>query len=350
MAAVSRDWFLTTLGAPRAWQIVFGGPLIDLKHAKRDRPGFDWADIRVGHIDHGYTLHPVTRGIVRPDLGVNYLEPGRDPRDPMNYPETLGVRGHCTRTGGVLAGIDPDAGYLGAAPGVLLIPYRVTNRSVMNAPGNTFDEPEAGHVAKAIRHAVHVNRCQVLSISLGSVFGWKPMGEAVEEACEAGAIVVAAAGQVLHRVVYPGKYPQTIAVGGIRPQYRPYFTYEGAVQPDIWAPGAEVWRPDTRPPDDGRVRYGYDWGDGTSYGTAIVAALAALFLRRFGPELDKRGYRGWQRTELFRALLSRGGRSVSGVKNAIAVRFPGVLAHPPATWPKPSALERATLRAAAMVH
>lgn len=351
MADVSRNWFLTTVGAPRAWQIVFGGTLVDLKAPKGPLvDGVDWGGIQVAHIDHGYTRHPATRGIVRPELGVNYMEPGREPRDPMDYDESLGVRGHCARTGGVLAGIDRAAGYLGAAPGVPLIPYRVTNRSVMNIPGGTFDEPEAGHVGKAIRHALHNNRCPVISISLGALLGWRTMGEAVDEAYEAGVIIVAAAGQMVDRVVYPGKYPQAIRVGGIRPRYRPYCTYSGAFQPDIWAPGDRVWRPQAAPPDDDSRLYDYDWGDGTSYSTAMVAALAALFLRHRGAEIDRRGYRGWQRVELFRSLLPRGARSVARVKDGLAVQFPGVLTALPDSWPRPTALRRATPAAIDMFH
>lgn len=338
MAETGRNWFLTTVSVPRGWSLVFGGSQINLDAIDWPRiDSWNWSDIRVAHMDHGYTQHPVTKGIVRPDQGKNFMEPGNaDPRDPMDYPQEFGVHGHCTRTGSVLAGKDKQEQYIGTAPGVPLIPYRVTNRSVLNIRDGTLDEPECTHIAKAMQ-AAFTKGCQVISISLGSLLGWRVMGEAVDEAYERGIIVVAAAGQVIEEVVYPGKYPQTICVAGIKPQNWPYATYRksAAFPPDIWAPGAHVWRAQAELPDDGINSYGYDYGDGTSYATAMIAGLAALFLRKFGPELDQH-YPGWKRVELFRRLLRRGSKRVRGdVQDGIIVEFPLVLIDPSPVFPWP---------------
>lgn len=351
MAGLDKHWFLTNVSAPRAWDMVFRGGPYDLARPAWDKiAAFDWRDVRVGHLDHGYTGHPATKAVVQPAKGLNCLEPNKpDPRDPMDYPEGLGVHGHCTRTGSVLAGIDRDAGYLGVAPGVPLIPYRVSNRSVMNAPGNSLAEAETTHVAQAIRDAIARNGCQVISISLGSVFGAPDMGKAVDEAYEAGVIVVAAAGQVLGKIVYPGKYRQTISVGGTEPGNRPYFTYGGNNQPDIWAPGKAVWRANSELPDDGKQRYGYDFGEGTSYATAVVAGLAALFVRHFATELKQKGYVGWHRVELFRWLLANRGNSLAGGHDGKYVQFPGVLRET-FDWPKANTLKHAEGKAALTVH
>ncbi|MEZ5668013.1 MAG: S8/S53 family peptidase [Alphaproteobacteria bacterium] len=351
MPAPAKTWFLTTAGVPRAWQMVFGGAAVDPANPDWARiAGWDWAGVTVGQVDHGYTLHPATLGSVHPKLGRNYMDPGSDdPRDPMDYAETFGVRGHGTRTGSTLAGFDPQQGYLGVAPKVPLIPYRVTNRSVLDLPGGTLLEPEGTNVAKAIRHAVDQNECPVISISLGSLFGWQAMGEAVDHAYDNGVIVVAAAGQVISEVVYPGKYPQTVSAGGIRPGNWPYWTYRpSGARPDIWAPGAAVWRAQAAPPDNGTATYRYDWGEGTSYATAVVAGLAALFVRRFADDLARKGYDGWRRVELFRALLKRNAKTVRGTgQDGAVVQFPGVLNTFPA-WPKPDRLKRAQPDAAAM--
>lgn len=355
MASAGPTWFLGTVSAPRGWQLVFGGPQIDL--SRIDWPQIDswsWENVAVGHLDHGYTGHPATAGIVQPQRGKNLKDSGvQDPRDPMNYDQTFGVHGHCTRTGSVLAGKDRAQPYIGAAPGVPLIPYRVTNRSVMNLPGSTIDEPEGTNVAKAIRDAIDRNGCRVISISLGALFGWREMGLAVDHAYDKGVIIAAAAGQVVNEVVYPGKYPHTICVGGFRPGNWPYWTYRhsAAVQPDIWAPSAEVWRAESELPDDGARTYGYGFGEGTSYGTAMVAGLAALFVRKFDTQLETKGYTGWRRIELFRTLLRRGQKRVRGdVQDGIIVDFPRVLLDPSPVfpWPKPETLQRAPGNAADM--
>lgn len=355
MADPGRYWFLTTVGVPRGWQLVFGGRPIDLERIDWRRvDAWSWGEVRVGHLDHGYTGHPATAGCVQAKRGRNFMDAGsKDPRDPMNYDETFGVRGHCTRTGSVLAGRDQQQSYIGAAPGVPLVPYRVTNRSVLNLPGGTLGEVEGNHVAAAIRDAIAAQGCAVVSISLGSLFGWKAMGEAVDEAYERGVIIVAAAGQVINEVVYPGKYPQTICVGGFKPGNWPYWTYRHSTfaQPDVWGPAAQVWRAGSAPPDDGSGVYDYGFGEGTSYSTAIVAGLAALFLRKFGRALDSEGYKGWRRVELFRVLLRRSLKRVRGdVPDGIIVDFPRVLIDPGPVfpWPAPSALKRAAGKAADM--
>ena len=53
-------------------------------------------------------------------------------------------------------------------------------------------------------------------------------------------------------------------------------------------------------------------GTGTSYATVHVAAAAAMWLRRHGPELAARYAAPWQRVEAFRLLLRRAARPISG--------------------------------------
>ncbi len=349
--ATDRNWFLKTVGAPRAWQMVQGGKKIDFDNIDWARIGaFQWGDIRIAHLDHGYTSHPATRNIVQPTLGRNYMDAGAtDPRDPLNYGDMFGFPGHGTRTGSVLVGADKAEPFLGAAPRCMLVPYRVTNRSVLNLGGGTSGPPETTNIAKALDHAIESSKCQIVSISLGAVFGAPDMGAAIDRAYEKGVIVVCAAGQIVEEVVYPGKYPQTISCGGFKPGYWPYYQYRSSgIQPDIWAPGTNVWRGGAGLPDDGTNTYDYDEGDGTSYSTAMIAGLAALFLRQHEKTMATKGYTGWQRVELFRSLLTRGSRAVRGVDGARAVQFPGVL-RAGFDWPKPSALKKIKTKAEDMV-
>ena len=137
----------------------------------------------------------------------NLREGGFDAHDPLDYE---GNPGHGTRTCSVVCGdAQPLPGEaapeseIGVAPRLPVVPCRIVNRVVLTPERNR----EA--VAEGIGHA-RAKGCQVISISLGMPF-FPPsatggMGRAVDGAYEAGAIIVAAGGQVIESVTYPGKY------------------------------------------------------------------------------------------------------------------------------------------------
>ena len=82
--------------------------------------------IRLGQLDTGYTEHPVFgtwapgggHPTIRGDLGKNYMEPGRRPRDPYED-DYLGFPGHGTRILSVIAGNGEKL--VGVAPGVTAV-------------------------------------------------------------------------------------------------------------------------------------------------------------------------------------------------------------------------------------
>jgi subtilisin family serine protease len=290
----------------------------------------DWRDLRVGHLDTGFTEHPVfgdwtTESVsIRVADGLNLREGGSDAHDPLHYE---GNPGHGTRTCSIVCG---DAGSLpggsapeseiGVAPRLPVVPCRIVN-SVVLTPERTREAVAAG-----INHA-RAKRCQVISISLGIPFFLPTttggMGRAVDRAYEDGVIIVAAGGQVVDRVTYPGKYWRTIGVGGVTPERRIWFDYvDGKDMIDVWAPAAHVLRADsvaepgqaTMPPiegadpgastlSSGSHSGGYGSGDGTSYATVHVAAAAAMWLLHRGGDIDRAYGDAWQRVEAFRRLL-----------------------------------------------
>ena len=87
-------------------------------------------------------------------------------------------------------GAPPPVGEIGVAPRLPVIPCRVVNSVVLTPERNR----EA--VAAAIRHAI-TRKCQVVSMSLGipfmPFFATGGMGHVVDEAYEAGMILVAPA-------------------------------------------------------------------------------------------------------------------------------------------------------------
>jgi subtilisin family serine protease len=301
----------------------------------------DWRDLRVGHLDTGFTEHPVfgdwaTGEVwIRTADGLNLREGGSDAHDPLDYE---GNPGHGTRTCSVVCGDaqplpseQPPESEIGVAPRLPVVPCRIVNRVVLTPERNR----EA--VAAGIAHA-RDKGCQVISISLGIPF-FPPnatggMGRAVDRAYEAGVIIVAAGGQIIDSVTYPGKYGRTIGVGGVTWQRRIWFDYKaGREMIDVWAPADGVLRADSIaapgqlvvPPieaDDpgafslspGSHSGKYGKGEGTSYATVHVAAAAAMWLLLRQHDIDRTYGEAWQRVEAFRHLLRTTARPINGTQ------------------------------------
>lgn len=326
------DWNLLMVRARDAWRLL----------PKRPDGSIDWGAIRVGHLDTGCTRHPIfgdwTAGSswLRPADGLNLIENGKPPLDPLDYE---GNPGHGTRTASLLCGdatrlgADPE-GEIGIAPRLPVVPCRVVNSVVL------IRERHRTAVADGIRHAMDAG-CQVISMSLGTPT-FPPnmtggMGRAVDRAYDAGIIMAAAGGQVIDRVTYPAKYNRTIGCGGVTRQRRVWFPYAlGDEAIDVWAPAEDVLRADALAEagivplapveaddpgslatdsgsrNDGKVGK----GAGTSYATVHVAAAAAMWLRLKGAELDAAYPEPWQRVEAFRLLLKETAGPINGASPA----------------------------------
>lgn len=268
-------------------------------------------EIEVAHLDTGITRHPVfgrwkdgRTATIRPDLGINYIDRGGAPFDPVatNY---AGQRGHGTKTASVLAGMAPRALY-GMARGVTLIPYRVTNTSVID----TFaDTP----IDRALDHAWSANGCRVASVSLGDPCSPSPRtARAIEEAYRRGMIVVAAAGNVTAEVTFPGSHPCTVTAGGVNLDSTPWAGGSRGAMVDLCAPASSILRAETVVFDlKDKYAYGHQ-GDGTSYATALVAGAAALWLARWGADALDAKYGGWRTVEAFRAAVKGAARKPQG--------------------------------------
>jgi subtilisin family serine protease len=171
-----------------------------------------------------------------------------------------------------------------------------------------------------------------LGIPFIPFFATGGMGHAVDEAYEAGIILVAAGGQIVDSVCYPAKYSRTIGVGGVTPARRIWFKYNaGKEMIDVWAPAANVLRADplalpgtvtVRPvegADPGMSALssdsssgGYAKGEGTSYATVHVAAAAAMWLVARAADIAAAYPEPWQRVEAFRRLLRETAQPIVG--------------------------------------
>lgn len=326
MGVVDAD--LTLEDHERRWNLDAVNARGALKLLTGDAEGTpDWNHVRIAHIDSGYTSHPVfgswegrNHGPFLPKLGKNTLDPKKTAKDPV---KNVGMAaGHGTRTASVLTG-DLKGSKLekkyktrvGVAPNVPVVPYRATNVNVLFTPYSV------NRVAAALKDAIRDSKgVQVVSISLGNPFmASSTLGAAVDEAYKKGIIVVAAGGQIVSGVTYPGKFERTIGVGGITPKRKPWFHYETTMldRIDVWAPADRIFRADTQlKADDKTLDYQFsNDGDGTSYATAHVAAAAAYWLEYNWDEIDhlymQNEKHKWRRVEAFRKILRSKGRTLN---------------------------------------
>lgn len=287
----SNQWNLSWVNADKAWDRL----------PKKPDGTIDWADVRVAHLDTGYTEHEAfgtwrpngTNDTILTRLGTDFLRPNRKTAKDALKKGFLLFPGHGTRSGSALSGLDPAAGFSGVAPRLPLVPYRVTDSSVLGP-----DDAKAIH--KALVEVVTRRRAKVVNISMGQLFPYDNVGRAVDLAYENGVIVVAAAGQKVDRVTYPGKHRRTIGVAGVTrrgKRFRIYNKYNAYSRIDAWAPAEPIRRGNYRPDD----RYGN--GDGTTYAAVHVSAAAAMWLRRHGADIQQRYGNTWRRVEAFRHLL-----------------------------------------------
>jgi hypothetical protein len=269
VAAASRDWALRAMRVPQALALI---------PAARARG----KGITVGHPDSGYSDHFA--------LGLDHLDRQRDrdvisdddeALDPLKPPKKsffnpLPNPGHGTSTASVIVGTGDGSGFEGVATGARLVPIRATESVVQ-----LFDSD----VAKAVRWA-RTHGCLVVSMSLGGK-GFFGLQDAIQEALDAGMIVLAAAGNQVGFVTAPASYDNCIAVAATGADGRPWSgsSHGGAV--DVAAPGACVWAAlfdwkATPPPGGPKPVRIVDQSNGTSYAVAHAAGVAVLWLAKHG--------------------------------------------------------------------
>lgn len=296
------------------WNIkaIHGREALALLTRKPDG-GVNWGDVEIAHLDTGATRHSVfgpwnqdQNDAIKVDRGRNYIEQGQKPFDPLNY---KGFPGHGTRIASVLCGDVPGT-HTGVAPDLPTVPYRVTNTVILEAKQTKLN------IAQAIRDAVD-SQFEIISMSLGMPWlgdGGEEMGEAADYAYENGVLIIAAGGQVIDRVTYPGKYWRTVGVGGVSPDRTVWHEYIDTDTDyiDVWAPADEIYRANMVR-RDGEIREGeYQVGDGTSYATVHVSGTAAMWLVHRRAEIAAKYNEPWKKIEAFKKLLRTSRQAIEG--------------------------------------
>lgn len=282
------EWSLDDMNTRQAWAV----------------PGADapqGAGVLIGHLDTGFTLHPEVEGSWQLKGSRDFVDDDADARDELDSGVLL-FPSHGTGTGSVIASGDGPAGVAhvsGVAPQARLLPLRV-GRSVIHL--------SMLGVTRAIRHASEQG-CQVITMSLGGPFGWWFLHRAVQDAVDRGVLVLAAAGNQVGFVVYPAAFDEVIAVAASNLVRRPWSGSSRGSAVDVTAPGEEVWNAQTLE-QGGGLQFEVRPGSGTSFATANVAGLAALWLAHHGSARLARY--GAQLPAVFKQLLIASCRTPSG--------------------------------------
>jgi subtilisin family serine protease len=191
------------------------------------------------------------------DGGFDFVDADADPADTGDGQDDDGdgtadeLVGHGTHVAGLVALVAPQAS---------ILPVRV-----LDGDGSGY----AFQAAEGIHYAIEAG-ARVINVSFGSTANPQVLSSAVSRACEAGVLVVAAAGNLDQQepVLYPAAEPGALAVSATEAadlksdfsSYGPHVT--------ISAPGTQI--ASTLP---GNL---YGTADGTSFAGAFVSAAAAL--------------------------------------------------------------------------
>jgi len=254
------------------------------------------SDVIVAVLDEGVDLNHEDLNLV-PGYDATY-----DPNDPDSSNSQGGPNpwdAHGTACAGIIGAKKNNAGIVGVAPGVRIMPVRIAFSKRKGASW-TFSASQA---ADGILWAVN-NGARVLSNSWGGGAENDLLHEAIKEAKNRGAIVIFAAGNFGYAPpIYPARYEETIAVGAMSPcgekkkgnpldLQRENFSCDREVwssnygpELDVVAPGVLITTTDITGPDGyGRGDY-INFFNGTSSATPHVAGIAALILA-VNPQLN----------------------------------------------------------------
>ncbi len=235
------QWPAPQIGLPAAWDVTTGS-----------------SSTIVAVVDTGVQLsHPDldARIATGANAGYDFANNDSDPSDD---------HGHGTFVAGIIAAESNTSGAGSGIAGVCwacrIMPVKVLGA---NGSGSTFT------VAAGIDWA-RTHGARVVNLSLGASTSDPTLQAAVNNAWNAGVVVVAASGNSGGAVAYPAAYPNAIAVGannssGARSSFSSY-----GPQLDVMAPGESVFST--------TLGGGYGSGSGTSFAAPHVAGVVGLMI------------------------------------------------------------------------
>lgn len=172
--------------------------------------------------------------------------------------------GHGTHVTGIIGAVNNTIGVIGVGPQVNLYPVKVLDRKNQ---GNLSD------ILDGMQWCID-NNMQVVNMSFGAPSSVQSLQDAVIALHTAGIVQVTAAGNTSGAILYPAKYPETIAVSSVDMADQLAASSARGAEIDLAAPGVGI----NSTSIDGQ----YTTMSGTSMASPHVTGTAALVLAVHG--------------------------------------------------------------------
>lgn len=226
------------------------------------KEGLRGRGVKVGFIDTGFNK-------THQDMYSGRVLSGKLFSDTGISNNVTDTKNHGTKVASVLySSINNNLDIAGIADMVSILPLKV---------GNTTDLPTGANVVQAIKYAQE-NGIQVINMSMGMDFAYKPLEEQINYFALGGGIFVTSGGNQ-NRVAprYPAACYNSVAVGGVTKTGERW--YDGT-KGSNYNSSIEVMAPAKT------VRHIAGTGTGTSYASPHVAALAAIAKQYSGGKIN----------------------------------------------------------------
>ncbi|MFE6399935.1 S8 family serine peptidase [Streptomyces alboflavus] len=260
----AKQWYLDAMGAEELWDVSTG------------------EGIKVAVVDSGVSETPSLEGRVLAGKDATGLKGGA-------LDDYLS---HGTTMAELIVGSGRGGGLKGLAPDSKVISFRV---SLKGAKGK--GKKAESDSAEAIRAAADSD-AKIISMSFGGDLLYSAEAEAVKYAASKGKLMFASVGNDAGKknfIDYPAAYPNVTGVSAADKSGKVAKFSEFGEYVDLAAPGLNLphWC-------DATFRSYCDGGGGTSAGTAIASASAALIWSK---------HPNWTANQVLRVLIDTAGRS-----------------------------------------
>ncbi|EIF51108.1 S8 family peptidase [Sulfurovum sp. AR] len=172
--------------------------------------------------------------------------------------------GHGTHVTGIIGAVNNTIGVVGVGPQINLYPVKVLDRKNEGALSDILD---------GMQWCID-NNMQVVNMSFGALYSNQSLQDAVIALHNAGIVQVAAAGNTGGAILYPAKYPETIAVSSVDSADLLAASSARGAEIDLAAPGVGI--------NSTAIDGLYTTMSGTSMASPHVTGAAALVLSVHG--------------------------------------------------------------------
>lgn len=215
-------------------------------------------DIKVAIVDSGKSEHFETEDAI---LGAKNFS---------SSSQLVDKNGHSTACGGLIAARKNNEGVIGVAPLAKLYFAKSMDDSGRGDPSA---------LVQGVNWAIK-QRVDIISISAGMFFDFKPLKRIIKKAYKKNIIVIAAVGNTGKRhydVAFPARYPEVIGVAAYDQKHRTAKFSSRGINVSFAMPGVDIYTT--------HLNNNYAKLNGTSFACPIMAGICALILakHRQGP-------------------------------------------------------------------